>query len=672
MFRKILIANRGEIAVRIIRTAQRMGIRVVAVYSQADEAAVHAKMADEAVFIGPAPAIDSYLRSDKIVAAAKATGAEAIHPGYGFLSENADFADALAQNNITFIGPAASTIRAMGSKWAAKDLMEQAGVATVPGYRGVDQSVKAFKQAAERIGYPVLLKASAGGGGKGMRLVEHESMMEQALASAQREAKSSFGDGSFLLEKFLLRARHVEVQIFGDGQGHVVHLFDRDCSVQRRYQKVLEEAPAPGLTSVLRAKLLQAGVAAGIAVNYRGAGTVEFLYDGADGVYFMEMNTRLQVEHPVSEAITGVDFVEWQLRIAAGEGLPLTQEQITESGHAFEARIYAEDPYNNFAPSAGKLTLLQLFDQARHDSGVEEGQQITPYYDPMIAKVITQATTRKQALAQMQSALQATRIAGLKTNVQFLHAICAEPEFALGNISTSFIEEHRASLFSHTDFGLAPLIAAGLWHWQSHQRAAIAEQPSPWSALPAWRMNQAATETIWVNYQGDTARLTLTVHSQQAHGVLESSASAAARKSSTRVTPATKFSCSIALLHNNRVEFNYQGVQYAGFVAPSHSGVRVWFGADCIDVELVDIVATVNIQKATQGSLVAPMSGVIIEFNKAVSDHVAMGETLLTMEAMKMEHKIMAPAAGTIKKFLFRVGEQVKAGDLLVEFEEDS
>lgn len=671
MFRKILIANRGEIAVRIIRTAQRMGIRVVAVYSQADETAVHAKMADEAVFIGPAPAIDSYLRSDKIVAAAKATGAEAIHPGYGFLSENADFADALAQNNITFIGPAASTIRAMGSKWAAKDLMEQAGVATVPGYRGVDQSVKAFKQAAERIGYPVLLKASAGGGGKGMRLVEHESMMEQALASAQREAKSSFGDGSFLLEKFLLRARHVEVQIFGDGQGHVVHLFDRDCSVQRRYQKVLEEAPAPGLTSVLRAKLLQAGVAAGIAVNYRGAGTVEFLYDGADGVYFMEMNTRLQVEHPVSEAITGVDFVEWQLRIAAGEGLPLTQEQITESGHAFEARIYAEDPYNNFAPSAGKLTLLRLFDQARHDSGVEEGQQITPYYDPMIAKVITQATTRKQALAQMQSALQATRIAGLKTNVQFLHAICAEPEFALGNISTSFIEEHHASLFSHTDFGLAPLIAAGLWHWQSHQRAAIAEQPSPWSALPAWRMNQAATETIWVNYQGDTARLTLTVHSQQAHGVLESSASAAARKSSTRVTPATKFSCSITLLHNNRVEFNYQGVQYAGFVAPSHSGVRVWFGADCIDVELVDIVATVNIQKATQGSLVAPMSGVIIEFNKAVSDHVAMGETLLTMEAMKMEHKIMAPAAGTIKKFLFRVGEQVKAGDLLVEFEED-
>lgn len=675
MFRKILIANRGEIAVRITRTAQRLGIRVVAVYSQADATAVNVKMADEAVFIGPAAPVDSYLRIDKIIAAAKATGAEAIHPGYGFLSENADFVAALAQENITFIGPTAETIAAMGSKSAAKNLMEQAGVATVPGYQGTDQSAQAFKEAAARIGYPILLKATAGGGGKGMRLVEHESKLEDALISAQREAKSSFGDSSFLLERFLHRSRHVEVQLFGDGQGNVVHLFDRDCSVQRRHQKVLEEAPAPGLTPAIRTKLLQAGVAAGKAVNYRGAGTVEFLYDGAEAVYFMEMNTRLQVEHPVSEAITGIDFVEWQLRIAAGEGLPLAQEEIIESGHAFEARVYAEDPYNNFAPSTGKLTFLQLSDQARNDSGIEAGQRITPYYDPMISKIITQAATREQALVQMQSALEATHISGLKLNVQFLHAICIESDFALGNISTNFIEEHKTSLFSRPDFGIAPLIAAGLW--QTHQIAAATTtetgaEPSPWSALVAWRMNQPAKQTIWVNDQGDYAQLTLTVNARQVQGVLATGASAAARKKGEPVPKETKFSCQLASLNNNRVEFDYEGVRYAGFVAPNHLGVRVWFGACCIDVEFVDIASTTSTQKVTQGSLIAPMSGVVVNLKGAVGDSVAMGEALLVMEAMKMEHTIVAPATGTIKKFPFMVGEQVQEGNLLVEFEANS
>lgn len=670
MFRKILIANRGEIAVRITRTAQRLGIRVVAVYSQADESAPNVKMADEAVLIGPAPAVDSYLRADKIIQAAKATGAEAVHPGYGFLSENADFSEALEREGIAFIGPAAETIRAMGSKSAAKDLMEQAGVATLPGYQGTDQSVQTFKQQAAQIGYPVLLKAVAGGGGKGMRLVERESTMEDALASAMREAKSSFGDDKFLVEKFLVPARHVEVQIFGDGQGHVVHLFDRDCSVQRRHQKIMEEAPAPGLLPAIRAQLLQAGVAAGEAINYRGAGTVEFLYDGADGVYFMEMNTRLQVEHPVSEEITGIDFVEWQLCIAAGEGLPMTQDQITENGHAFEARLYAEDPHNDFSPSTGKLELLRLPGWVRNDSGVEEGQQITPYYDPMISKIITHAPTRKEALAEMESALDATRISGLKINTPLLHAICVEPSFALGNISTSFIEEHKASLLSRTDFGIAPIIAAGIWRWQSRQSVAAAEALLPWSSLSSWRMNQPATDTTWVVYQGDIARLTLAIHSQQVHGVLETKASAAARKNNNKESQRKiEFDCSIIELSNHRVEFDYENVRYTGFVASNHQGVRVWFDADFTDIEFADIVSITSTHKVADGSLVAPMPGVIVKFNKTAGDHVVAGESLLVMEAMKMEHSITAPEAGVIKKFLCVTGQQVKEGDLLVELE---
>lgn len=670
MFQKILIANRGEIAVRIIRGARRLGIRVVAVYSTADQSAPYVQMADEAVLIGPPPPAESYLRFDKIIRAAKSTGAEAIHPGYGFLSENADFAEALEREDIVFIGPSASTIRAMGSKAAAKDLMQQAGVAVLPGYQGRDQSVETFRREAKRIGYPVLLKAVAGGGGKGMRLVDSGSAMVDALASAMREAKSAFGDDTVLIEKFLVRPRHVEVQIFGDGQGHVVHLFDRDCSVQRRYQKILEEAPAPGLPSDVRTKLLAAGVSAGKAVNYRGAGTVEFLYDGTDAVYFMEMNARLQVEHPVSEEITGIDCVEWQLRIAAGEALPLTQEQITETGHAFEARVYAEDPQNNFSPSVGELTLLQLSAEARNDSGIKEGQKITAYYDPMIAKVITYAPTRKQALTKMCSALQETRIAGVTTNTQFLHAVCTEPDFTLGNISTSFIEEHAASLFANADLGIAPMIAAGLWRWQSCQDAELCST----SPLAGWRMNQPATETLWIAHDGDIARLALTIDPQhtegtrQVRGVLEVDASSMARKSNKKGGRVSEFTCSMIELHGGGVEFDYEGVRYAGFVAPNHpDGVRVWFGADFADLEFSDIVSAEGTQKVAEGSLVAPMSGVIIKLACAVGDDVAVGDTLLVMEAMKMEHAIQAPENGVIKSFPFAVGQQVKDGDLLVE-----
>ena len=376
MFNKILIANRGEIVCRVAATAKKMGVSTVAVYSDADADAPHVKACDEAVYIGGSAPAESYLRIDAVLEAAKKTGAEAVHPGYGFLSENAEFADALENESIVFIGPTAATIRAMGSKSAAKDLMIKAGVPTTPGYQGDDQSLGVFQTEAERIGYPILLKATAGGGGKGMRQVDKPEDLAEALASVQREGASSFGDDRILVEKYLERARHVEVQIFGDGKGNVVHFFERDCSVQRRHQKIIEEAPAPNLPAEVRAKLLEAGVNAGRAVNYRGAGTVEFLFDGGENVYFMEMNTRLQVEHPVSELITGVDLVEWQLRIAAGEPLPLAQEGIRERGHAFEARLYAENPSQNFAPSIGEINLLNLpSDCARIDSGVEEGQQ---------------------------------------------------------------------------------------------------------------------------------------------------------------------------------------------------------------------------------------------------------------------------------------------------------
>ncbi|MEZ5894085.1 MAG: acetyl-CoA carboxylase biotin carboxylase subunit [Parvularculaceae bacterium] len=450
MFKKILIANRGEIAVRVARTARRMGVATVAVYSDADASAPHVRACDEAVHIGPSAAAESYLKIEKIIDACNKTGAEAVHPGYGFLSENEAFADALDKAGIVFIGPTAATIRAMGSKAAAKDLMQAAKVPTTPGYQGAEQSVATFKKEAKRIGYPVLLKATAGGGGKGMRMVAREEDLEDALKSAQREAKSAFGDDRFLIEKYVGRARHVEVQIFGDGKGDVVHMFERDCSVQRRHQKVIEEAPAPKLPAKTRAALLKAGVDAGKAVNYRGAGTVEFLYDAAnDAVYFMEMNTRLQVEHPVSEMITGLDFVEWQLRIAAGEGLPLKQKDIAEHGHAFEARLYAENPKQNFSPSIGTLTTLRLSNEtARIDSGaVEEGQAITPFYDPMIAKIVTHGATREEALGAMRAALSQTRVAGLETNAAFLHALAAEPDFIKGDVSTKFIEEHDEALF---------------------------------------------------------------------------------------------------------------------------------------------------------------------------------------------------------------------------------
>ncbi len=671
MFKKILIANRGEIAVRIARTARRMGVETVAVYSDADKGAPHMRACDEAVRIGPAPAAESYLKADAIVDAVNRTGAEAVHPGYGFLSENADFADRLEQAGTVFIGPAAETIRAMGSKSAAKDLMEAAGVPTTPGYQGADQSLETFRAEARRIGYPVLLKATAGGGGKGMRLVERESELEDALESARREAASAFGDDRFLIEKYIARARHLEVQVFGDGRGGIVHLFERDCSVQRRHQKVIEEAPAPNLPAHVRRNLLQAGVNAGRAVGYRGAGTVEFLYDEKEeAVYFMEMNTRLQVEHPVSEMITGLDFVEWQLRIAAGEALPLAQEAITEHGWAFEARLYAENPDQDFAPSTGALTTLRLpYEHARIDSGVEQGQAITPYYDPMIAKLVTRGETREEALAAMRATLMRTRVAGLETNASFLHALAAAPAFAAGEISTRFIDDHRDALFEAAGAGPAVWAAAALW--KRARRPGPARDP--WTSLAGFRLNRPYHEILWIQYEGAPALLRLHETADGFDAVLEPDAGAAARREGRPQQAPIAFSFS-GEARDGDISLTVDGDAVSAFAAPHgrEDTLRVWIGARCHDVVFPDPLAGLSAHPSSEGSLTAPMPGVVTVLSARPGETVAAGATLLVMEAMKMEHAVKAPYDGVVKAFRFQPGDQVNDGDLLVEFEENA
>jgi len=663
MFRKLLIANRGEIAVRIARTAKRLGIATVAVYSDADRNAPHVRCADEAIHIGPAPASESYLRIDKLLDAVARSGAEAVHPGYGFLSENAEFCTALDDAGICFVGPTAETIQSMGSKSAAKRLMQAAGVPVLPGYEGEDQSLDHFAEAAEHIGYPVLLKASAGGGGKGMRLVYDTDDLEEALASGKREAASAFGDDRFLLEKYLERSRHLEVQIFGDGNGQVVHVFERDCSVQRRHQKIIEEAPAPNLDAGVRAALLEAGVRAGEAVNYRGAGTVEFLYDGADGVYFMEMNTRLQVEHPVSEAISGLDFVEWQLRVAAGEGLPLTQEEITGDGHAFEARLYAEDPDRQFAPSVGTLSHLELPGDARVDSGIAQGQVLSPHYDPMIAKIITHGADRNAALAALTRALGKTRVAGLETNTRFLHALSLEADFAAGEVSTSFIDEHEDTLFARADLGDLPVIAVALLE--------VAEPPAgddPWTRLADWRSNQPARRSIGLRQDGILSVLTLYRHEDGIDVRIERGASAAERR--LNAAPGTEIRYAVTLNESSSTVFEFtvdRKATHTAVVAPHRDGHRVWLGIDYADVETVELASVAGQHKTAEGSLEAPMPGAVIAVNVDVGDRVAAGDTLLILEAMKMEHKVHAPEDGVVRRILCPAGKQVAEGELLIE-----
>jgi 3-methylcrotonyl-CoA carboxylase alpha subunit len=612
-FRKILIANRGEIACRVIRTAKRLGIRTVAVYS------------------GPPPAAQSYLDIEAILAAAKASGAEALHPGYGFLAENEDFAAACKKAGVVFIGPSAEAIAAMGDKSAAKRLMEKAGVPLVPGYHGENQDAAFLEKEAARIGFPVLIKPSAGGGGKGMRVVREKKEFAAALEGAQREAKSSFGDGRVLIERYLERPRHIEMQVFGDTHGNVVHLFERDCSVQRRHQKVIEEAPAPSFTK--RNEMAQAAVAAAKAIHYTGAGTVEFIAEQDGRFYFMEMNTRLQVEHPVTEMITGLDLVELQLRVAAGEPLPFKQDAIRVAGHAIEARIYAEDPERDFLPSIGRLVHLRFPEGARIDTGVAEGDEISPWYDPMIAKLIVHADTRAAALAKMAAALRDTHIVGPATNVEFLRRICESAAFAGEEIDTGLIERHRDELLRPRGpvpaEVLAAAAAAELAHEEktARERAARSGDPfSPWHEVDGWRLNEDSHHDF-VFSVGDAE-------------------------------------------HRVRVAFRDGRPDVTAGKAQTVRDGRNWhvfLDGTRWTLALKEELADIEVEAA--GSLAAPMPGRVIKLLVEEGARVTKGQPLLILEAMKMEHTIAAPADGTVKEIHYGEGDPVLEGAELLRVE---
>ena len=663
MFDKILIANRGEIACRVIKTARRMGIKTVAVYSEADANARHVRLADEAVLIGPAAARESYLVIDKIIAAAKATGAQAIHPGYGFLSENEDFCHACEREGIVFIGPPVSAIRAMGSKSEAKKLMEAAGVPLTPGYHGDDQDPAWLHQQADAIGYPVLIKAAAGGGGKGMRLVDRSEDFIDLLASCKREAISSFGDDHVLVEKYITKPRHIEIQVFGDTHGNVVYLFERDCSVQRRHQKVLEEAPAPGMTLERRAAMGKAAVDAAKAVGYVGAGTVEFIANQDGSFYFMEMNTRLQVEHPVTEMITGLDLVEWQLRVASGEKLPLAQEQLQIRGHALEARIYAEDPAKGFLPSTGKLVHLAPPAESLHvrvDTGVEEGDEISPHYDPMIAKLIVWDINRDRALARMLQALADYRVVGVANNIEFLSRLTACPAFAGADLDTGLIEREKAYLFPADEAvpaevlqiaALAELLRDAAF---ADRRAARGADPaSPWHARDGWRMNATACRSLLFRH-GESERAVEVAYLPGAWRLTVGSSSVVARG---ELNPR-------GLL---RVELD--GTRMDATVIAAAGRRHVFARGRAWQLAAVDPLHHGGEGGGAEGGLMAPMPGKVIALVAAEGAKVEKGAPLLILEAMKMEHTITAPAAGTVKAFRFGVGDQVGDGAELVEFE---
>ena len=663
MFTKILIANRGEIACRVIKTARRMGIRTVAVYSEADAGARHVRMADEAVCIGTPPPRESYLVADKIIAAALATGAQAVHPGYGFLSENEEFAGACAANGIVFIGPPVAAIRAMGSKSEAKKLMEKAGVPLTPGYHGDNQDPDFLRQEADKIGYPVLIKAAAGGGGKGMRAVDRSEDFLEALSSCKREAASSFGDQHVLIEKYLQRPRHIEIQVFGDTHGNCVYLFERDCSVQRRHQKVLEEAPAPNMPPARRAAMGKAAVDAAKAVGYVGAGTVEFIVNQDGTFYFMEMNTRLQVEHPVTEMITGLDLVEWQLKVGAGETLPLRQEQLAIRGHALEARIYAEDPDKGFLPSIGKLIHLAPPAETLHvrvDTGVEQDDEISPHYDPMIAKLIVWDETRERALARMLQALADYRVVGVSNNIGFLSRLVACPAFAQADLDTGLIERERAFLFPESTEPPAEawLVAAlaELIHDRQYAAAEAVESRdpfSPWHARDGWRMNGNARREIRLR-TGETEKAVNAGYAGDSF-VLEFEGKT--------VTAAGRFTGSSEL----RVDLGGRRINVT--VVSANEKRHVFIDGVSFVFAAIDPLFHAGSGGGAEGGLTAPMPGKVIALIAPVGSKVEKGAPLLILEAMKMEHTIAAPVAGTVKAFHFNVGEQVSDGAELVEFE---
>jgi 3-methylcrotonyl-CoA carboxylase alpha subunit len=665
MFTKILIANRGEIACRVIKTARRMGIRTVAVYSEADAGARHVRLADEAICIGPPAARESYLVIDKIIDACKATGAQAVHPGYGFLSENEEFAEACAANGIVFIGPPVSAIRAMGLKSESKKLMEKAGVPLTPGYHGDEQAPDFLREQADRIGYPVLIKASAGGGGKGMRAVYKSEEFADALASCKREAASSFGDDHVLIEKYLQRPRHIEIQVFGDTHGNCVYLFERDCSVQRRHQKVLEEAPAPGMTPERRAAMGQAAVDAAKAVGYVGAGTVEFIVNQDGTFYFMEMNTRLQVEHPVTEMITGVDLVEWQLKVGAGETVPLTQEQLQIRGHALEARIYAEDATRGFLPATGRLAHLAPPAESlnvRVDTGVEEDDEITPHYDPMIAKLIVWDENRERALARMLQALADYRIVGVTSNVGFLSRLIACPAFARADLDTGLIEREHDFLFPAGDAAEPPrdawLLAALAEllrdrNFGAQHAAASGDPHSPWHRRDGWRANGAARREILLRAGTVEKRVGA---AYQATGFL--------LELDGRASPASG-----ELRADGTLRADLDGRRLTATVIPAGEKRHFFFDGTSFIFTAVDPHHHAGEGAGTEGGLTAPMPGKVIALLAEPGARVEKGTPLVVLEAMKMEHTLVAPAAGTVKAFCYAVGEQVADGAELAEFE---
>lgn len=679
MITKILIANRGEIACRIIKTATAMGIDTVAVYSDADQDAMHVKSASVAVHIGDAPATHSYLDIDKIVQAALQTGADAIHPGYGFLSENPNFVEAVTEAGLTFIGPSADAIRAMGLKDAAKQRMAEAGVPVVPGYHGSEQDPAALQAQADIIGYPLLIKARSGGGGKGMRLVSGASEFKERLTSAVREAENAFGDPVVLLEKFIESPRHIEVQVFGDSHGSVVHLFERDCTLQRRHQKVIEEAPAPGMSDEVRTAMTQAAITAASAIGYTSAGTIEFIVDGSqglrtDGFWFMEMNTRLQVEHPVTECITGVDLVEWQIRVAAGEPIPLQQTQIKLRGHSVEARLYAEDPAADFLPVSGQLHRVSFPDRARIDTGVESGDSITPFYDPMIAKIITFASDRTLAMQAMSSALSGTHIAGTTTNLSFLSALMKNVEFTQAQMDTSLIERHLDALLpvvSDTPIErlLACLVLSGL---------------NQWSETSGWRLWGEASIRVKLTLQDENRcevvhRLQLSPDGRVRLNLDEHDDSAV--KPTNDEASDTAYDERGAVIVVQSITDN--DIRYRAGTETCTAGYALWTqavtGDQYVSLKSAQHTYTYSLKnpltagedaQSSANTITAPMTGVIRAVHAAKGDAVNSGTALLVMEAMKMETTLEAPRDATIESVLCAVGDAVNDGDVLIRFTE--
>ncbi|MBL1416378.1 MAG: acetyl/propionyl/methylcrotonyl-CoA carboxylase subunit alpha [Moritella sp.] len=682
LFSKLLIANRGEIACRIIATAQRLGIKCVAVYSAADTNARHVKMADEAFYLGPAPAPESYLNSQRILTIAQQANVQAIHPGYGFLSENAPFALACAKQGLIFIGPSADAITTMGSKSAAKTMMATADVPLVPGYHGNAQDEQTLKHHSQKVGYPQLLKAVYGGGGKGMRVVYHADEFCQALAATKREAMASFGNDDMLIERYLTKTRHVEIQIFSDNHGNCIYLSQRDCSIQRRHQKILEEAPAPALPKATKIAMGEAAVAAANTINYQGAGTVEFLYDEQGQFYFMEMNTRLQVEHPVTEMITGLDLVEWQLHIANGSPLPLTQTQVKINGHAIEVRIYAEDTDKDFMPASGDIVYLSQPPASRHvriDTGVVQGDEISPYYDPMIAKLIVWDHTRDLAIARLQSALSKYKIAGIKTNIGFLTQLLQVPALQRASLNTDFLLTHAAVLAPpHINIDYALLLAGLALQLNSEQSQQLEnanntenhDPYSPWSQTTGWRLNQPSTNTVKLattnNDHLDSQHYTLTLTTITQGYQVQINCQHAALNTGYIISGELNGDELTAFIDDHRVKATV-------VISPLHITVfyagnsTVLFRQSIIQSAVQNQALPSNIDNEFETKITAPMNGVIVSVLCQVDQIVDAGEPLVVMEAMKMECNINAPVAGTITTVFYQEGDMVEDGAELIQ-----